>query len=350
MVEDFEEEAPTDLSSKPKKVCDPSITQTESHADRVRKGKKKKKQPANDPIAQNPSRSNASKKSKKQKPKPGQSNDNQDFDKILAELSQDWHGLQLAAGGPSIPGPSPHKRLAALLSISPQHLDGELEMRKFFGSKVVVSSRVASRTASKRVNAAFRSTLTNPKPNWWPSQLREGLSVRQLTPDEREDKLFRYGWSDRPEEVWWTVEYGKKYRAITMAFMRTVMSGGKWSDGRPWVWPNGLQILTGSTTSYVRNPIMPTPCSNSQKCTVIEKVLRLVPYRSASSDAQQNTAPPPTSLTEPFSATSELSWEHSILWADVTGWISTASRIGRSFWQSIVNSCGSYLPSGPTSW
>ena len=69
-----------------------------------------------------------------------------------------------------------------------------------------------------------------PAPGATP-QLREGLSIRQLTPDEREDKLFRYGWSDRPEEAWWTVEYGKKYRAITMAFMQTVMSGGKQLDG-----------------------------------------------------------------------------------------------------------------------
>ena len=195
------------------------------------KGKKKKKQSVTDPIAQNPLRSNASKKSKKQKAKAGQSSDNQDFDKVLAELSLDSHGLQQIAEGTSNPGPSPHKRLMALLSISPQHLDSELEMRKFFGSKVVVSSKIASRAASKRANVAHRSTLTNPKPNWWPAQLREGLSIRQLTPDELEDKLFRYGWSDRPEEVWWTVEYGKKYRAVTMAFMQTVMSGGKRSDG-----------------------------------------------------------------------------------------------------------------------
>jgi hypothetical protein len=104
-------------------------------------------------------------------------------------------------------------------------VDGDLEMRKFFGSKVVLSSKT-TRVASKRVNAAHRSTLTNPKPNWWPPQLREGLSIRQLTPDEHEDKLFRHGWSGR-QEVWWTVEYGKKYRAITMAFMQIVMSGGK---------------------------------------------------------------------------------------------------------------------------
>jgi len=196
----------------------------------VRKGKKKKKQSVADPIAQNPPRSNAFGKSKKRKAKAGQSIDNQDFDKVLAELSLDPHGLQPVAGGTSSPGPSPRERFVALLSISPQHLDGELEMRKFFGSKVV-SSKTTSRTTSKRTNAAQRSVLTNPKPNWWPAQLREGLSIRQLTPDECEDKLFRYGWSDRPEEVWWTVEYGKKYRAITMAFMQTVMSGGKRSHG-----------------------------------------------------------------------------------------------------------------------
>ncbi|KAF9777698.1 transcriptional repressor TCF25-domain-containing protein, partial [Thelephora terrestris] len=102
-------------------------------------------------------------------------------------------------------------------------VDGDLEMRKFFGSKVVLSSKT-TRVASKRVNAAHRSTLMNPKPNWWPPQLREGLSIRQLTPNEHEDKLFRHGWSGR-QEVWWTVEYGKKYRAITMAFMQIVMSG-----------------------------------------------------------------------------------------------------------------------------
>lgn len=177
-------------------------------------------------IAQNSPQFHASKKSKK-KAQFRQASDNQDIDKVLAELSLGSRGPQPLAGDTSSPGPSSHKRFVALLSISPQHLDGELEMRKFFGSKIVASSKIASRATSKRVNAAHRSMLTNPKPNWWPAQLREGLSIRQLTPDEREDKLFRYGWLDRSEEVWWTVEYGKKYRAITMAFMQTVMSGGK---------------------------------------------------------------------------------------------------------------------------
>lgn len=180
-------------------------------------------------TAQNLPRSNASQKSKKKKALVRQFSDNQDIDKVLAELSLGSHVPPTLAGDTSNPGPSSYKRFIALLSISPQHLDGELEMRKFFGSKIVVSSKTASRTTSKRVNPAHRSTLTNPKPNWWPTQLREGLSICQLTADEREDKLFRYGWSDRPEEVWWTVEYGKKYRAITMAFIQIVMSGGKQS-------------------------------------------------------------------------------------------------------------------------
>lgn len=231
MVEDLEEEEQVGKFSKPKKVCGLPLSLVESNADRTRKGKKKKKQTVTDQIVQNPPRSNASKKPKKQKTATGQFSDDEDFDKVLAELSLDSHGLQPVAGGSSNPGPSPHKRFMTLLCISPQHLDGELEIRKFFGSKVVVAPKTASRAASKRANAAHRSTLTNPKPNWWPAQLREGLSIRQLTPDEREDKLFRYGWLDRPEEVWWTVDYGKKYRAITMAFMQTVVSGGKRSDG-----------------------------------------------------------------------------------------------------------------------
>jgi hypothetical protein len=212
-------------------VWSPRHSSTESHADRVRKGKKKKKQPVTDPIAQNPPRSNASKKSKKQKAKA----DNPVIPRISTKfsLSYPWTRMGSSQLLGELRTQVHHPTNASWLcySISPQHLDGELEMRKFFGSKVVVSSKTASRTASKRVNVAHRSTLTNPKPNWWPAQLREGLSIRQLTPDEREDKLFRYGWSDRPEEVWWTVEYGKKYRAITMAFMQTVMSGGKRSYG-----------------------------------------------------------------------------------------------------------------------
>ncbi|KAF9651043.1 DUF654-domain-containing protein [Thelephora ganbajun] len=216
VVEDLEEEQPSHQPSKLKK----------SYANRVRKGKKKKKQTVTDPATQNLPPPTVSKKSKKQKAK-GQSSHNHDFDKVLAELSLDpYNGPQpVVPGGISNPGPSANKRFVALLSTSPQHLDGDLEMRKFFGSKIVVSSKITPRAASKRVNAAHRSTLTNPKPNWWPAQLREGLSIRQLTPNECEDKLFRYGWSVRPEEVWWTVEYGKKYRAITMAFMQTVMSG-----------------------------------------------------------------------------------------------------------------------------
>lgn len=198
----------------------------------MRKGKKKKSQCVVDQTAQNPPRSNTSKKSKRKKAQVQKSGDSQDIDKVLAELSLGPHKPQPLARDSPNSGPLSRKRFIALLSVSPQHLDGELEMRKFFGSKIVVSSNAASRVTSKRANAAQRSTLTSPKPNWWPAQLREGLSIRHLSPDEREDKLFRYGWSTRSEEVWWTVEYGKKYRAITMAFMQIVMSGGEQSHSR----------------------------------------------------------------------------------------------------------------------
>lgn len=200
------------------------------------KGKRKKRE-ITTTAAQNPLQPRVFKKSKKKKRQPDGS---EDIDKVLAELLLDSHSPLSAAGDVSNPAPSRHKRFTTLLSISLQHLDGELEMRRFFGSKTVVSTKTPTRTAPKRVSAAHRSALTNPKPNWWPAQLREGLSARQLTPDEHEDKLFRHGWQSRPEEVWWTIDYGKKYRAITMGFMQVVMAGGKQVLTDWPTHPNGL--------------------------------------------------------------------------------------------------------------
>jgi len=49
-----------------------------------------------------------------------------------------------------------------------------------------------------------------------------------LTEEELQDKLKRQMWDGVDEEKWWTVEYSKKYKSMTMSFMRTVMSGGEW--------------------------------------------------------------------------------------------------------------------------
>ena len=121
--------------------------------------------------------------------------------------------------------------LAKLLSVSLAHLDSEGEMRKFFGSRVVQSTKASSgSTQSGRrqgASAALRSNLTKPKPTWWAARQREGLSVRVYTDEEVVEKLDRHGWNPAGEEKWWTVEYSKKYKSMTKAFMSTVMSGGK---------------------------------------------------------------------------------------------------------------------------
>lgn len=123
--------------------------------------------------------------------------------------------------------------LAKLLAVSLSHLDSEAEMRKFFGSKVVQATKASSGSTqsggSRRQGAstALRSNLTKPKPTWWAARQREGLSVRAYTDEEVREKLDRHGWNPAGEEKWWTVEYSKKYKSMTKAFISTVMSGGK---------------------------------------------------------------------------------------------------------------------------
>ena len=61
--------------------------------------------------------------------------------------------------------------------------------------------------------------------------MREGLSCRPLSLDELSEKQRNSG-SDQViqnGEKWFTVEYAKKYRAVTKAFLQAVMSGGDYT-------------------------------------------------------------------------------------------------------------------------
>lgn len=151
-----------------------------------------------------------------------------DVDKALAELSLKYPDLkqQLAASAEVASSPAAARSLAALLGVSLQHLDSEAELRKFFGSKVISAAKSGSSSGPTRQSVLQRSNLTRPQPTWWPAQLREGLSVRVLTAEELDIGLRRHGWQPLHGEKWWTVEYSKKYRAVTFEFMRTVLSGG----------------------------------------------------------------------------------------------------------------------------
>lgn len=105
-------------------------------------------------------------------------------------------------------------------------------MRKFFGAKVVSAAAAATSSPGggrrAAAGASARVLLVRPKPAWWPPQTREGLSLRALTDAEAAAKRAAHGWHARApaDERWWTVEYGRKYKGATRAFMRTVASGG----------------------------------------------------------------------------------------------------------------------------
>ncbi|KXN88365.1 Transcription factor 25 [Leucoagaricus sp. SymC.cos] len=114
---------------------------------------------------------------------------------------------------------------ADLLGVSLQHLDAEAELRKFFGSRVVQATKTGSSSPSRRNAGALRSNLTRPQSTWWSASQREGLSIQPLSEDEILEKLERNRWDRAYDEKWWTVEYSKKYKSMTKAFMRTVLSG-----------------------------------------------------------------------------------------------------------------------------
>ncbi|RPD52190.1 DUF654-domain-containing protein [Lentinus tigrinus ALCF2SS1-6] len=163
---------------------------------------------------------------KKQRAKEKQKEELDDVDKALAELSLKYPDLkqQLASSSTPASSPATARSLAGLLAVSLQHLDAEAELRKFFGSKVIAAAKGSSSNSSRQ-SAVQRSNLTRPQSTWWPAQLREGLSVRLLTDEEVEEGLRRHLRQPLHGEKIWTVEYSKKYRAVTFDFMRTVMSG-----------------------------------------------------------------------------------------------------------------------------
>ncbi|KZT67039.1 DUF654-domain-containing protein [Daedalea quercina L-15889] len=181
-----------------------------------------------------PSRSKKEKKAAKKQKAREQKDDRDDVDKALAELSIKYPDLQqvMASASASPAAHSASTALASLLSVSVQNLDAEAELRKFFGSRVISAAKSSDAGSSKRAAAAAarlksqaKATLARPKDNWWPANHRQGLSSRQYTQEDEEKMRGRHAWSTLLGEKVWTVEYSKKYRGVTLAFMQTVMSG-----------------------------------------------------------------------------------------------------------------------------
>ncbi|KAH9978158.1 transcriptional repressor TCF25-domain-containing protein [Lactifluus volemus] len=152
---------------------------------------------------------------KKQKAKAKKDGDD-DFDKALDELSIKYTDAHIASSsvskGKGLSSRSLQAECYKLLSVSFAHLNPDAEMRKFFGGK------------ARRQPVSQRSNLTRPQPNWWPAKLRDGLTLRPLSGDEAAAKAALTPWKDN-EEKYWTVEYSKRYKSATHAFMQTVLSG-----------------------------------------------------------------------------------------------------------------------------
>ncbi|KAL1698609.1 transcriptional repressor TCF25-domain-containing protein [Schizophyllum commune] len=209
---------------------------------KARKNKKKKKKStavAASPVLHTPqtpqesardtptpsaSAKKAAKKAKQKEKKSGKD----DVERALAELSLQYPSLSDAASALSSSTSASRTSmdaLARLLAVSPAHLDPDAEMRKFFGAKVVQANREKGAASPRRAGGTEKSNLTRPQPGWWPAKMREGLTTRQLTQEELDAQRQRHGWAPLGEERWWTVEYSKKYKAVTKAFMRVVMAG-----------------------------------------------------------------------------------------------------------------------------
>ncbi|KAJ7683568.1 transcriptional repressor TCF25-domain-containing protein [Mycena rosella] len=204
--------APKSRKKKKKKAVDSTRAQSPPIADSPRA------QTPAAPVIKNEKK--AAKKAKARERKAGKD----EFDQALAELSIKYPELQNVASSSREGVASSSTSLAALLSVSLSHLDSEAEMRKFFGARVIQANKAGAPGSSRR-QTAQRSNLTRPPAAWFQTVPREGLSLRPLSQEELDGKLARHSWDLTHDEKWWTVEYSKKYKSVTLAFMTIVYSG-----------------------------------------------------------------------------------------------------------------------------
>ncbi|KAL5488434.1 hypothetical protein ACEPAI_6552 [Sanghuangporus weigelae] len=212
---------------------DEEVEEQETQQKAKKKNKKKKKKDAVRSVASassTPQSQTPGGKKTKAKSKVKDDIDD-DLDKALAELSVKYPDLQHATrmSNSSKGGTRDFvEEQNALLAVSLAHLDSEAEMRKFFGSKVISASKAQERQprGAKAALKGLKSNLTKPQPTWWSASQREGLSVRTLSENELNDKASRSNIAvHEKSERWWTVEYSKRYRNVTKAFISAVMSG-----------------------------------------------------------------------------------------------------------------------------
>ncbi|KAG8901436.1 hypothetical protein FRB99_005310, partial [Tulasnella sp. 403] len=205
------EDAPSEESEK-----DEASTVSKRAPKKSRK-KRKSKSPAGENAAEDPPKGTSHPKAKgKGKGARKGKADEDDIDEILKQMSAKYPDLK-AASSRSGKAPSRRRELWELFSVMPTYLDGDEELRRFFGSKVVNSNRP---TSSRRVNTPLRSQLTRPPPDWHGIKPAQGLSMRQLTDQERKRKPYAMN-----DEKWWTVEHSHSYKKVEAEFLAAVAIG-----------------------------------------------------------------------------------------------------------------------------
>ncbi|CAE7230298.1 unnamed protein product [Rhizoctonia solani] len=183
-----------------------------------KKSKKKKKKKKSIPVAPTTaSRSTAQNKSKTPVGKAGKNKSGKDeIDLALEELAEKLPHLRTSGkaaqhvheGLPS----ATSRELFALLGASLKDFDSEAEMRRFFGSKVVNSSK-----PNQRASKVSRSHLTRPTQQWGLAGTPHGLSMVPMDDYERRRKGYT-----RDGEQWWNVEHSIDYKRTQLKFLNCV--------------------------------------------------------------------------------------------------------------------------------
>ncbi|KAF8318209.1 DUF654-domain-containing protein, partial [Clavulina sp. PMI_390] len=126
------------------------------------------------------------------------------------------------SSGPAIVVSSAVTKFRELLATSPKHLDGDAELRRFFGSKVVriATNHLVSQPAKQRRAPVVRSQLTTPPPTWYMVRLSQGLTMRPSKETEVWRKIGAY-----PGDKWWTLEHSTSYKTVELLFLETVQMG-----------------------------------------------------------------------------------------------------------------------------
>ncbi|KZO93809.1 DUF654-domain-containing protein [Calocera viscosa TUFC12733] len=152
-----------------------------------------------------------------------------EIDIALAEIAKKYGDVRGPASGSKSEASQGHTttagtRIRALLSVSYKDLDPSVELRRFFGSRVIQQNQPAP---NRRHGPVLRSRLTKPGPNWPPQNVRQGIEMRELAREEVQDLVRRRRLEKGDASVggkWWTAVHSRAYKSVQQQFLQAVQS------------------------------------------------------------------------------------------------------------------------------